>query len=57
MYPNELDDDVFTKDIDNPAGRRLRELFEEQDYTFAPGSTTRSTPASRRWPGSTPPPT
>ncbi|ACM57730.1 isocitrate lyase/PEP mutase family protein [Halorubrum lacusprofundi] len=37
MYPNELDDDVFTKDIDNPAGRRLRELFEEQDYTFAPG--------------------
>ncbi|EMA65594.1 isocitrate lyase [Halorubrum kocurii] len=37
MHPNELDDDVFTRDIDNPAGRRLRELFEEQDYTFAPG--------------------
>ncbi|MGQ3329677.1 MULTISPECIES: isocitrate lyase [Halorubrum] len=37
MHPNELDDDVFTRDIDNPAGRQLRELFEEQDYTFAPG--------------------
>jgi len=37
MHPNELDDDVYRKDIDNPAGRRLRELFEEQDYTFAPG--------------------
>ncbi|QWC18094.1 isocitrate lyase [Halorubrum sp. 2020YC2] len=37
MNPNELDDDVFRRDIDNPAGRRLRELFEEQDYTFAPG--------------------
>ena len=37
MNPNELDDDVFTRDIDNPAGRRLRELFEEQEYTFAPG--------------------
>ncbi|WP_435092734.1 isocitrate lyase [Halorubrum sp. N11] len=37
MNPNELDDDVFTREIDNPAGRQLRELFEEQDYTFAPG--------------------
>ena len=37
MNPNELDDDVFTRDIDNPAGRRLRELFDEQEYTFAPG--------------------
>ena len=37
MHPNELDDDVFTRDIDNPAGRRLRELFDEQEYTFAPG--------------------
>ena len=37
MHPNELDDDVYRKDIDNPAGRKLRELFEEQDYTFAPG--------------------
>ncbi|EMA66800.1 isocitrate lyase and phosphorylmutase [Halorubrum aidingense JCM 13560] len=37
MHPNELDDDVFTRDIDNPAGRQLRELFDEQDYTFAPG--------------------
>jgi isocitrate lyase len=36
MHPNELDD-VFERDIDNPAGRRLRELFDEQDYTFAPG--------------------
>jgi len=55
MYPNELDDDVFTKDIDNPAGRRLRELFEEAGLHVRAGSTTRSTPASRRWPGSTPP--
>ncbi|SFR58429.1 MULTISPECIES: isocitrate lyase [Halorubrum] len=37
MNPNELDDDVFDRDIDNPAGRRLRELFDEQEYTFAPG--------------------
>ena len=37
MHPNELDDDVFTRDIDNPAGRRLRELFDGQEYTFAPG--------------------
>ncbi|OYR67655.1 isocitrate lyase [Halorubrum sp. E3] len=37
MNPNELDDDVFDRDIDNPAGRKLRELFEEQEYTFAPG--------------------
>jgi len=37
MNPNELDDDVFDRDIDNPAGRKLRKLFEEQDYTFAPG--------------------
>jgi isocitrate lyase len=37
MNPNELDDDVFTRDIDNPAGRKLRELFDEQEYTFAPG--------------------
>ncbi|MFW6000207.1 MAG: isocitrate lyase [Halorubrum sp.] len=37
MNPNELDDDVFTRDIDNPAGRQLRELFDEQEYTFAPG--------------------
>ena len=37
MNPNELDDDVFQRDIDNPAGRQLRELFDEQEYTFAPG--------------------
>ena len=37
MHPNELDDDVFEKEIDNPAGRRLRNLFDEQEYTFAPG--------------------
>ena len=37
MHPNELNDDVFDRDIDNPAGRRLRELFDEQEYTFAPG--------------------
>ena len=37
MNPNELDDDVFDRDIDNPAGRKLRELFDEQEYTFAPG--------------------
>ena len=37
MHPSELDDDVFTRDIDNPAGRQLRELFDEQEYTFAPG--------------------
>ena len=37
MNPNELDDDVYPRDIDNPAGRRLRELFDEQEYTFAPG--------------------
>jgi len=37
MHPNELDDDVYSRDIDNPAGRRLRELFDEQEYTFAPG--------------------
>ena len=37
MHPNELDDDVFERDIDNPAGRKLRELFDEQEYTFAPG--------------------
>ena len=37
MHPDELDDDAFTRDIDNPAGRRLRELFDEQEYTFAPG--------------------
>ena len=37
MHPNELDDDVFRRDIDNPDGRKLRELFEEQEYTFAPG--------------------
>ena len=37
MYPTELDDNVFEKEIDNPAGRRLRNLFDEQEYTFAPG--------------------
>ena len=37
MHPTELNDDVYRRDIDNPAGRRLRELFDEQDYTFAPG--------------------
>ena len=37
MHPTELDDDVYRRDIDNPAGRRLRELFDEQEYTFAPG--------------------
>jgi len=37
MYPTELDDNVFQKEIDNPAGRRLRNLFDEQEYTFAPG--------------------
>ncbi|RLM68695.1 isocitrate lyase [Halorubrum sp. Atlit-26R] len=37
MNPNELDDDVFDRDIDNPAGRKLRQLFDEQEYTFAPG--------------------
>ncbi|WP_049983112.1 isocitrate lyase [Halorubrum sp. BV1] len=37
MHPSELDDDVYARDIDNPAGRKLREQFAEQDYTFAPG--------------------
>jgi len=37
MHPNDLDDDVFTRDIDNPAGREFRELLDEQDYVFAPG--------------------
>ncbi len=37
MHPTELNDDVYRRDIDNPAGRRLRELFDEQEYTFAPG--------------------
>ncbi|ARS89436.1 isocitrate lyase [Natrarchaeobaculum aegyptiacum] len=37
MYPSKLDDDVFTRSIDNPAGRQFRELLEEQSYTFAPG--------------------
>ncbi|GAB3412991.1 hypothetical protein GCM10027435_06370 [Haloparvum alkalitolerans] len=37
MHPSELDDDVFTRDVDNPAGREFRRLLDEQDYVFAPG--------------------
>ncbi len=37
MHPSELDDDVFTRDVDNPAAREFRELLDEQDYVFAPG--------------------
>ncbi|QZY00251.1 isocitrate lyase [Halobaculum rubrum] len=37
MHPSELDQDVFTKDIDNPQGAKLREMLDEQDYVFAPG--------------------
>ncbi|EMA40351.1 isocitrate lyase [Halococcus morrhuae DSM 1307] len=37
--PTELigDTDVFTKDVDNPAARELREMLDKQDYVFAPG--------------------
>jgi isocitrate lyase len=31
------DTDVIERDVDNPAGRRFRQLLEEQNYTFAPG--------------------
>ncbi|WP_435062880.1 isocitrate lyase [Halobaculum sp. EA56] len=37
MHPSELDQDVFTKDIDNPQGAELRRMLDEQDYVFAPG--------------------
>jgi len=37
MHPSELDQDVFTKDIDNPQGAKLRRMLDEQDYVFAPG--------------------
>ncbi|WP_284012146.1 isocitrate lyase [Halobaculum litoreum] len=36
-HPSQLDQDVFTKDIDNPQGAKLRRMLDEQDYVFAPG--------------------
>ncbi len=33
----DIDDDTFTRDIDNPAAREFRELLNEQEYVFAPG--------------------
>jgi len=33
----DLDPEVTTRDLDNPAGRRFREMLDEQDYVFAPG--------------------
>ena len=32
-----LDPEVTTRDLDNPAGRRFRELLEDEPYVFAPG--------------------
>jgi isocitrate lyase len=29
--------DVFTRDVDNPAGREFRRKLDEQDFVFAPG--------------------
>ncbi|SFR51103.1 isocitrate lyase [Halogeometricum limi] len=29
--------DVFTRDVDNPAGREFRRLLDEQPFVFAPG--------------------
>ncbi|MEF8802320.1 MAG: hypothetical protein V5A56_15035, partial [Halolamina sp.] len=29
--------DSIVRDVDNPAARELREKFEKQDFTFAPG--------------------
>ncbi|KAB1187434.1 MULTISPECIES: isocitrate lyase [Haloferax] len=37
MNPTELDSDVFTRDIDNPKARELREMLNTQDFVFAPG--------------------
>jgi isocitrate lyase len=37
VRPGELDDDVVARDVDNPKGRELRELLDEQEYVFAPG--------------------
>ncbi|ADD06912.1 isocitrate lyase [Natrialba magadii ATCC 43099] len=37
MHPSELDDDVYARRIDNPAGRQFRDLLDSQSYTFAPG--------------------
>jgi len=37
MHPEELPTDTVTRDIDNPAGRRFRELLEGEPFVFAPG--------------------
>ncbi|MFB6195888.1 MAG: isocitrate lyase, partial [Haloplanus sp.] len=37
MTPEELDDDPFTRDIDNPAAREFREQLADQQFVFAPG--------------------
>ena len=37
MHPDELDPTTTTRDIDNPAGRRFRELLEGEPFVFAPG--------------------
>jgi isocitrate lyase len=30
-------EEVFTRDVDNPAGREFRRLLDERNFTFAPG--------------------
>ncbi|WP_380681575.1 isocitrate lyase [Salinigranum sp. GCM10025319] len=37
MEPTEMDSDTFTRDVDNPMGRVLREKLDEQPFVFAPG--------------------
>ncbi|XVH31984.1 isocitrate lyase [Haloferacaceae archaeon DSL9] len=37
MHPSELDSAPYIREIDNPAGRRFRELLEGQRFVFAPG--------------------
>ena len=37
MNPTELPQDVLERDVDNPQGRKLRKMLDEQDFVFAPG--------------------
>ncbi|MFB6108916.1 MAG: isocitrate lyase [Haloplanus sp.] len=37
MNPEELDTDVYARDIDNPAATRFRELLDDEPFVFAPG--------------------
>ena len=37
MNPDELDPNVFERDVDNPKARQFRELLDDEPYVFAPG--------------------